>query len=228
MKELNYVGPILVSTFFILLLSVFYLYRSENHILMRFLSYLYVKDRYRRVELQQDTRKQDAVLFIVLIILVLMLGVRIIYFQAVLSDSMKPVFEKGDIILSQTVSIDPKIGDIVTFKPKDVRNVVTHRVVDIKGDTVLTKGDNNPFNDDYKVTKKDIVAKVVTIKNQSIVIKGVGSYFILDFSKEGAVTKYGGKFDFLQQMFSVIRTWGYVITAIALIALIMMMMGKRS
>lgn len=228
MKELNYVGPILVSTFFILLLSAFYLYRSENHILMRFLSYLYVKDRYRRVELQQDTRKQDAVLFIVLIILVLMLGVRIIYFQAVLSDSMKPVFEKGDIILSQTVSIDPKIGDIVTFKPKDARNVVTHRVVDIKGDTVLTKGDNNPFNDDYKVTKKDIVAKVVTIKNQSIVIKDVGSYFILDFSKEGAVTKYGGKFDFLQQMFSVIRTWGYVITAIALIALIMMMMGKRS
>lgn len=195
---------------------------------MKFLSYLYVKDRYRRAEVQQDTRKQDAILFIVLIILVTMFGVRIIYFQVVLSDSMKPVFEKGDIILSQSMSIDPKIGDIVTFKPKDTRNVVTHRIVDIKGDTILTKGDNNPFNDDYKVTKKDIIAKVVTVKNRSIVIKDVGSYFILDFSKEGAITKYGGKFDFLQQMFLVIRTWGYVITAVALIALIMMMMGKRS
>lgn len=195
---------------------------------MKFLSYLYVKDKYRRVGLQQDTRKQDAILFIVLVILILMFGVRIIYFQVVLSDSMKPVFEKGDIILSQSASIEPKIGDIVTFKPKDAKNVITHRIVNIKGDTVLTKGDNNPFTDDYKVTKKDIIAKVVTVKNQSVVIKDVGSYFILDFSKEGAITKYGGKFDFLQQVFLVIRTWGYVITAIALIALIMMMMGKRS
>ena len=89
-----------------------------------------------------------------------------------------------------------------------------------------TKGDNNPLADDYGTTKDDIIGKAITLNGHPIVIKYVGSYFILDFSQTGKLYKYGDQYTFLQQMFVMIRTWGYVITAIALLALIMSM-GKK-
>jgi signal peptidase len=140
---------------------------------------------------------------------------------------MKPVFERGDIVLSQAISKEPQVGDIVTFKAREVLNPVTHRVVSIQGNFVSTKGDNNPMADDYGTTKNDVIAKAVVIDGQPVVLKGVGSYFILDMTQQGAISKYGDKFTFLQQMFQVIRTWGYVITIIAFSALLMTMAGKR-
>src|SRR5574337_1702167 len=101
MKEVDYIIPILVSGFFTLLLLVFYLYKTGNNIIMRFLSNWFMKNRYRRAELQKDTRKHDAVLLFVLIILVISFSLRLITFQVVISDSMKPTFARGDLILSQ-------------------------------------------------------------------------------------------------------------------------------
>jgi signal peptidase len=227
MKDIDFTIPILVSGLFTLLLFVFYLYKKENSIVMNFLSGWFMKNRYRPAELQKDTRKQDSVLLVVLVVLILAFSFRLLAFQVVISDSMKPVFERGDIVLSQAISKEPQVGDIVTFKAREVLNPVTHRVVSIQGNFVSTKGDNNPMADDYGTTKNDVIAKAVVIDGQPVVLKGVGSYFILDMTQQGAISKYGDKFTFLQQMFQVIRTWGYVITIIAFSALLMTMAGKR-
>lgn len=227
MKEVDYVIPILVTGLFTLLLFVFYLYKKENSIVMNFLSGWFMKTRYKRAELQKDTRKQDAVLLFILLILIFSFSLKFITFQAVISDSMKPVFVRGDLILSQAFFKEPHVGDIVTFKASGIVNPVTHRVIGIQDDIVRTKGDNNPLEDPYRTTKDDIVAKAIVIENQPVVFKGIGSYFILDFSEKGGTAKYGDKFTFLQQMFGVIRTWGYVITIIAFSALLMSMAGKR-
>ncbi len=227
MKEVNFIIPILVTGLFTLLLFIFYLYKSENRIVMGLLSGWFMKTRYRPAELQKDTRGQDSVLLVVLVILIVAFSLRIITFQVVVSDSMKPVFARGDVVFSQTISKEPHVGDIVTFKARDIQNPITHRVFKIQDNFVITKGDNLPSPDDYGTTKNDVIAKAVVIGGRPIVIKGIGSYFILDFTREGALYKFGDKFTFIQEMFQVIRTWGYVITIIAFSALLMSMAGKR-
>ncbi len=227
MKEVNFAIPILTTGIFTLLLFIFYLYKSENRIVMGLLSGWFMKTRYRPAELQKDTRGQDSVLLVILVILIAAFSLKLITFQVVVSDSMKPVFVRGDIVFSQTISKEPHVGDIVTFKARDIQNPITHRVFKIQDNFIITKGDNLPSPDDYGTTKNDIIAKAIVIGSWPIVIKGVGSYFILDFTKEGALYKFGDKFTFIQEMFQVIRTWGYIITIIAFSALLMSMAGKR-
>jgi signal peptidase I len=227
MKEIDYTVPLIVSLISVLMLLIFYLYKSENSGLMRILSSWIMKTRYSSAKIQKDTRHQDSILLTVLVILIFAFALKIISFSVVISDSMKPEFQRGDIVLTQTISKDPQKGDIITFTASGVQNPITHRVVNIQQDIVTTKGDNNPLVDDYGTTKKDVLAKAVVVNGHPIIIPSVGSYFILDFSKEGKLYKFGDQFTFLQQMFLTIRTWGYVITIIAFSALIMSMLGNK-
>jgi signal peptidase len=227
MKVIDYTIPVLVSSLFMILLLVFYLYKTENKILMRFLSARFLKNIHFRAEIKKDTRKDDVVFIIVLLVLIFAFGLNVIVFQVVISDSMMPEFQRGDIVLTQTVFKEPEVGDIITFKAADVQNPITHRVTNIRGDLVTTKGDNNPLTDDYGTTISNVIGKAININGHPFVIKGVGAYFILDFSKEGKLYKYGDQYEFLQQMFITIRTWGYVITIIAFAALLITMTGKR-
>lgn len=227
MKEIDYTIPIFVSGFFAMLLLVFYLYKSENNAIMRFFSSMFMKTRRNRAEVTKDTRGEDAILLTVLLILILAFSLKTISFAVVVSDSMKPEFQRGDLVLSQSLFKEPLVGDIITFKARDVQYSLTHRVVNVKNDIVTTKGDNNPLADDYGTTKEDILGKAIVIRGHPVVIPNVGSYFILDFSREGKLYKYGDQFAFLQQMFLTIRTWGYVITIIAFAMLLMSMSGNR-
>lgn len=226
MREIDYTIPLLVSGFSVVLLLVFYLYKSENNSFMRFISLRFIKTRHEPAEIQKDTRRQDTILLCVLVILILAFGLKVISFATVVSDSMKPEFQRGDLVLTQSLFKEPHVGDIITFKAQDVQYAVTHRVVSVNGDFVNTKGDNNPLPDDYGTTKGDVIGKAISIDNHPVVIPGVGSYFILDFSKEGKLYKFGDQYEFLQQMFLAIRTWGYVITIIAF-AMLLMSMGKK-
>lgn len=78
----------------------------------------------------------------------------------VLTGSMKPVINEGDIVfVKETNEINE--DDIISFKVEN--SVVTHRVVDIKyieGEKVfLTKGDNNTGIDNELIKEKDIEGK---------------------------------------------------------------------
>lgn len=228
MEEVSYMVPLLVSGFLALLLLLFYFYKSQNSIFMHYFSSWYMKNRYSKAIIQKDTRKQDTLLLIILVILLVSFGFKMIFFTAVISDSMKPEFQRGDLVLTQAISKDPQVGDIITFKANGVSNSVTHRVVSVQDNIVKTKGDNNPLNDDFgTVIKEDIIAKALVIDNQPVVLKGMGSFFILDYSKEGKLYKFGDSYEFVKQLMMTIRTWGYVITIIAFSALLMSMFGNK-
>lgn len=79
----------------------------------------------------------------------------------ILSNSMKPVFKRGDIVYIKSIEINNiKIGDIIAYFHNGY--IVVHRVIEIfeyQGENVRfrTKGDNNNASDAYYVSKDDIV-----------------------------------------------------------------------
>ena len=227
MNEVNYTTPFIVSGIFIILLSIYYCYKTENSVLMHYISSWYMKNRYSSAIIQRDTRKEDGILLIVLVILIFAFGLKFLIFSAVISDSMKPEFQRGDLVMSQAIFKEPKVGDIITFRADGVLNSVTHRVISVRDERIDTKGDNNLLPDTYQTTKDDVIAKAIVIDDKPVVLKGIGSLFILDFSKEGRLAKFGDQYEFMQKMFMTIRTWGYVITIIAFSALILSMFGNK-
>ncbi len=81
----------------------------------------------------------------------------------VVSGSMEPTIHIGDLIFIDTKSNDFSVNDIVTFYDQQ-GNFVTHRIVSIQDDKVVTKGDNNNSIDErFSVDK--IVGKCVYIFN---------------------------------------------------------------
>lgn len=86
--------------------------------------------------------------------------------SVILSNSMKPVFSRGSmVIVEKTIDpMDVKKGDIVQYKAED--HMITHRVVaiDLADDgsgrrVFTTKGDNSPSNDPL-VYPKQIVGVI--------------------------------------------------------------------
>lgn len=64
--------------------------------------------------------------------------------------SMLPTLEGGDLVVIQGVPVsDVHVGDIVVYNNLCSTNgeSVVHRVVNITGNGLVTKGDNNPRND---------------------------------------------------------------------------------
>lgn len=80
--------------------------------------------------------------------------------------SMSPYLEPGDVIISKKYDggelVAGKDGDVVTYYG-DVRgktDMITHRVIEVNGDTVVTQGDFNNTADS-PITKNDIEAVMV-------------------------------------------------------------------
>eukprot|EP00518_Triparma_eleuthera_P005758 CAMPEP_0182464420 /NCGR_PEP_ID=MMETSP1319-20130603/8625_1 /TAXON_ID=172717 /ORGANISM="Bolidomonas pacifica, Strain RCC208" /LENGTH=184 /DNA_ID=CAMNT_0024664063 /DNA_START=168 /DNA_END=722 /DNA_ORIENTATION=- len=70
----------------------------------------------------------------------------------VLSGSMEPAFQRGDILFLNNQDNPIRIGEIVVFKIKDRDIPIVHRVLkvheDVNGEVeLLTKGDNNRIDD---------------------------------------------------------------------------------
>lgn len=97
----------------------------------------------------------------------------------VLSNSMEPTLESGDLIIIERVGFDSiNMGDIITFQESS-RKWITHRVVEKKQQkeqlAFVTKGDNNNVIDTNLVTDKQFIGKKV------ISIPKVG--YVFDFAK---------------------------------------------
>lgn len=73
------------------------------------------------------------------------------------SKSMEPKLKYNDFILVKEKS-SFKENDIITFKVDD--KTITHRVVEINEDNIITKGDAIEFNND-PITKDMVVGKMV-------------------------------------------------------------------
>ncbi len=84
----------------------------------------------------------------------------------VVSGSMEPEINIGDLIIIDTLDKDYHEKDIVTFYDTE-DTFVTHRIVSINEDEIITKGDSNN-SEDGVITKDKIVGKY------KFKIKGLG------------------------------------------------------
>lgn len=97
------------------------------------------------------------------------------YLFYVKSGSMENTLCVGDYIIIKK-SDNYNVGDIVTYK-KDNGMYITHRIVSINDDKIITKGDANKVNDP-EISREIIIGKLVfksvflnfIIKNKLIVI----------------------------------------------------------
>lgn len=81
----------------------------------------------------------------------------------VLSGSMSPALQKGDLIY--TVRTDNyQVGDIISFRYRGMSSSSTHRIISIDNDgNYYTKGDNNRVADMSTITYDQIEGKVVSV-----------------------------------------------------------------
>ena len=76
--------------------------------------------------------------------------------SVVLSDSMQPTLSAGDLIVVTRAS-DYQVGDIVVYQAG--KSGTVHRIVEIDGDTVVTRGDANNA-DDQPIARSQIKGRV--------------------------------------------------------------------
>ncbi len=79
-------------------------------------------------------------------------------FFEVISGSMSPTIEKWDVILLKLDNEEYEVGDIISYKNDGA--YITHRIVEKKGKTYVTKGDFNNTVDN-PITEDKIAGKVV-------------------------------------------------------------------
>lgn len=71
------------------------------------------------------------------------------------SESMTPNINLGDVVVVGPVSIGISPGSIITFELSDKQRV-THRVVEVKGNQLTTKGDAMQHNDPFSVSLSQV------------------------------------------------------------------------
>lgn len=105
--------------------------------------------------------------------------------------SMSPYLEPGDIIISKKYDggelIAGKDGDVVTYygDVNGTTQFITHRVIKVNGDNVITQGDDNNVADS-PITKNEIEAvmvyKTVVIDKIYKVISTTWGFWLLIFT----------------------------------------------
>ncbi len=96
--------------------------------------------------------------------------------------SMEPTIDAGDgfVPLPTTVVGPPEMGDVVTFRAKQLQGggLVTHRIVDRTDRGYVTRGDANPFPDqdgeEPPVKQTQVVAVAAEFGGEPVVIPKLG------------------------------------------------------
>lgn len=142
-----------------------------------------------------------------------------LFFAVVLSNSMRPTAEKGDMILMQNYNITPKVGDIVMFRHDKIGTdeIITHRVHGIYGSGIQTKGDAAPV-DPWVTPQRNIISKAFIVGNEPVVLKSVGYYFL----DESPTTTYSGEFGFMKTILMKAKEIGLLIFAVCIILFVLL------
>ncbi|WP_297497967.1 signal peptidase I [Thermococcus sp.] len=110
-------------------------------------------------------------------LLLLVVGVVVLHFVfgfqyvVILTDSMKPSINPGDLVITRPV--DPSelhVGDVILYEIHIGGNTyrITHRIVEIRTDPsgryyFITKGDNRRYPDPWSVYPGQVLGKVVLV-----------------------------------------------------------------
>ena len=78
----------------------------------------------------------------------------------VISDSMYPAIKQNDVIIVKINEQNIQKNDVITYKVN--KDFITHRVVDIRDNAYITKGDYNNTGD-TPIFKTDVVGKVIKV-----------------------------------------------------------------
>lgn len=119
------------------------------------------------------------------VVVLLMLGLLLVTPSAsplqigyVTSDSMSPTLEPSDGYVA-VPSGEVEVGDVVVFWSSLRGEYVTHRVVEVTDEGLLTKGDNNRQTDQAAgyppVQRSAVVAEVLTVDGSPLVLPGLGA-----------------------------------------------------
>ena len=118
--------------------------------------------------------------------------------RGVLSDSMAPKINIGDLVVSANW-VTPTPGDAAIYRQRDVGGVirqdVVHRVINISSSGEYQfKGDNNVSADALAVPKSDIIGTVfLKIPGVGSLLNTAGIFSILLFIGGVSLTLYGIK-----------------------------------
>lgn len=104
----------------------------------------------------------------------------------IISGSMQPEINVGDIVIVKEVGIDTlKEGDVISFRQG--QNIITHRISTIKNENgkirLETKGDSNNVKDTSFTTENEIEGKVIykipQIGKISLLLHGKMALFLI-------------------------------------------------
>jgi signal peptidase I len=73
--------------------------------------------------------------------------------------SMQPRFHSGDLAVVRPAH-EYHVGQIVAYRSAKLHIVVLHRIIAVKGDRFVTKGDNNDFVDPDRPSRADVIGKL--------------------------------------------------------------------
>src|SRR3954453_21754335 len=73
--------------------------------------------------------------------------------------SMQPRFHTGDLAVVRPAA-RYRVGQIVAYRSAALHTVVLHRIIAIKGDRYVFKGDNNNFVDPTNPSRAQLVGKL--------------------------------------------------------------------
>ncbi len=88
----------------------------------------------------------------------------------VLSDSMYPTLQVGDIVHIDTTQQIPKSGDVIVFVRQNMQ--VVHRVMFVRGNYLYTKGDAS-MSWDIPVPLTDIIGIVSGLSSKRMVFRSI-------------------------------------------------------
>lgn len=132
-----------------------------------------LQEKYERKLSLKDRNKKNNIVLILIIPLCIFIGLVSGIFKyhlfAIGSNSMIPIFSKGDAVLIEKTTEEEinelKIGDIIAYYHNNT--MIVHRISNIQtieGKKIITtKGDNNPTEDAWDVKESDIYGKVITV-----------------------------------------------------------------
>ncbi len=167
---------------------------------------------------QKFVRPKNFRLFIPLIICLIVLYIFLshtVFFAVVTSDSMKPSFKTGDILLMQNAEVELQKGDIIMFSLPSVKELVIHRIDSISDDGIKTKGDATNATDKWTVDKDNVEAEVIVIGNKPLVLKSVGWYFIDNAPTDQA--PFSGELKMTSLLLIGMKSLGLVIFIVAVV-----------
>jgi signal peptidase len=182
-----------------------------------------VKDRIRYINRQPIDRQKvifkDLSILSIVLLAIILIGTKTIFFTAVVSDSMNPTFSKNDMVLMQNVDRSYNVGDIIMFERPDTSLPVSHRIISIDDGGIRTAGDATKSMDWWNLKTDDIVGKAIMVQGKPITIQELGIYFIVeDKNQRFGPFNYQDYYLFI----SVIKIYGYFIAIISLIIYIVL------